>query len=120
MDSEIIVALIGGGFTVGNVAFTTIANALAARRQRKEAAELKQDNKIALLEDGIQSLLRAEIIRSHEEYGDKGYCPVYAKESLTKAYKAYHALGGNDVATELYKQCMYLPDKRRKGDNDEN
>ena len=37
------------------------------------------------------------------------YCPLYAKEALTRAYKAYHALGGNDVATELYHDCIALP-----------
>lgn len=57
---------------------------------------------------GLQCLLRAEIIRSYEKYKCKGFCPVYAKEALTTEYKAYHALGGNDVATDLYKQMMAM------------
>lgn len=36
-------------------------------------------------------------------------CPIYAKENLKRAYDAYRALGGNDVATDLYHQCMALP-----------
>ena len=40
---------------------------------------------------------------------DRKYCPVYAKESLSRAYAAYHTLGGNDVATELYHQVIELP-----------
>ena len=40
---------------------------------------------------------------------EKGYCPIYAKEALTRAYKAYHALKGNDVATELYEETLRLP-----------
>lgn len=61
------------------------------------------------IEDGLQCLLRAEIIRSHDKYTDYGYCPVYAREALTRAYAAYHCLGGNDVATDLYKVVMALP-----------
>ena len=98
MDSSIIVALIGAGVTVANVLFTTIS----ARKQ-------KRDERTEQLEAGVQCLLRAEIIRSHEKYTERGECPIYAQEALTRAYKAYHALGGNDVATELYNDLMELP-----------
>lgn len=98
MDSNIIVALIGAAVTVGNVLFTT----LATRKRR-------QDERTEQLEAGVQCLLRAEIIRSHEKYTERGKCPIYAREALTRAYKAYHALGGNDVATDLYNELMELP-----------
>lgn len=61
------------------------------------------------LESGVQCLLRAEIIRNHDKYIDKGYCPIYAKEALKRAYAAYHNLSGNDVATGLYNEVMALP-----------
>lgn len=61
------------------------------------------------IEDGVQCLLRAEIIRNHDKYIDKAYCPIYAKEALKRAYAAYHNLGGNDVATQLYHEVMELP-----------
>lgn len=61
------------------------------------------------LESGVQCLLRAEIIRNHDKYLDRGYCPIYAKEALKRAYAAYHALRGNDVATQLYNEVMALP-----------
>lgn len=70
------------------------------------------------LESGVQCLLRAEIIRNHDKYIDKGYCPIYAKEALKRAYAAYHNLGGNDVATQLYHQVMELPtDPPHEGGN---
>ena len=62
------------------------------------------------LRDGVCCLLRAEIIRQHEKWEEKGYCPIYAKEALRRAYKAYHALKGNDVATVLYEKTLELPD----------
>lgn len=61
------------------------------------------------IKDGLQALLRAEIIRQYEKHIDRGYCPVYAKEALKREYHAYHALGGNDVATELYHKALELP-----------
>lgn len=65
--------------------------------------------KLKAIKNGLQCLLRAEIIRSYDKYKERCYCPLYAKEALTRAYKAYHALGGNDVATELYNDTMELP-----------
>lgn len=77
--------------------------------------------KLKAIKNGLQCLLRAEIIRSYDKYKERDYCPLYAKEALTRAYKAYHALGGNDVATELYNDTMELPteppkQKQRKED----
>ena len=65
--------------------------------------------KLKAIKEGLQCLLRMEIIRAHDRYTEKGYCPIYAKESLTRAYRAYHALNGNDVATDLYHETMELP-----------
>lgn len=66
------------------------------------------------LEDGVQCLLRAEILRNYKEYSRKGYCPNYAKEAESRTYKAYHALGGNDVATDKHEHIMSLPDEVEK------
>ncbi len=97
MNTEIIAALIGAAVTVANVAFTSITT---RKRRRDERTEQ--------LEAGVQCLLRAEIIRSHEKYMERGKCPIYAREALTRAYQAYHALGGNDVSTDLYHDLMEL------------
>lgn len=84
-------------FVCAGVAGAALAYGKRARAETKSMRE------------GMQCLLRAEIIRSHDKYTEKGYCPIYAKEALTRAYKAYHQLGGNDVATELYHETMVLP-----------
>lgn len=88
-------------FMCGSVVSGCIAYIAAIRKKNKA------------LEDGVQCLLRAEIIRNHDKYMDKGFCPIYAKEALKRAYKAYHALCGNDVATKLYEDVMELPEERR-------
>lgn len=62
-----------------------------------------------MIRNGVQCLLRAEIIRCYKEHEDKHYCPIYTREALKRMYKAYHALGGNDVATDLYEKVLALP-----------
>jgi hypothetical protein len=66
------------------------------------------------LRDGVQCLLRAEIIRQNEKWTKVHYCPVYAKQALAREYKAYHALKGNDVATSLYEETMDLPERKEQ------
>lgn len=89
-------------FVLGGLISAIIA--LVKRYTKKEKAEA----------EGVCCLLRAEIIRQHEKYTERGFCPIYAKEALKKAYTAYHNLGGNDVATKLYEEVMRLPEKLNK------
>ena len=61
------------------------------------------------LQDGVESLLRSQLIEYHDKYTDRGFCPIYAKEAARRSYEAYHALGGNGVITSLYEEIMELP-----------
>lgn len=103
MDASVVVALITGGVTLANVVFSAVFNSVRDKRRRKSADERN-------IEDGLQCLLRAEIIRAHDKYTAQGFCPIYAKESLRRVYTAYHNLGGNDIATALYNECLNLTD----------
>lgn len=113
MDSTIIVALISGGVTIANFIFTAVFSTVKEKRRIKSNDEQN-------IEDGVQCLLRAEIIRAHDKYTARGYCPIYAKESLRRAYTAYHNLGGNDIATGLYNDCLSLPEQPREENEHEN
>ena len=66
--------------------------------------------------EGVQSLLRESIVTNYNRYTERGYCPIYAKESMKKVYKAYHNLGGNDVATELYNKVLKMPELKEQND----
>lgn len=90
-------------FILGGMAAALVANLRALKKVR----------------DGMQSMLRAEIIRDYKEYTARGWCPIYAREALERAYKAYHALGGNDVATELYKKTLELPTSEEEAEKDD-
>lgn len=72
--------------------------------------EQKKNEAIA---EGVQSLLRESIVDNYNKYSDKGFCPIYAKESIKRVYKAYHNLEGNDVATELYKKLLAMPEEQQ-------
>ena len=63
------------------------------------------------IENGLQSILRAEIIRQHEKHTERRYCPLYAKEAMVKVYDAYHALGGNGMMTRFYNEIIALPEE---------
>lgn len=103
MDSTIINTILNGCFLLANAIVSSLVATFVARKKKRSDEE-------QAIANGVQCLLRAEIIRDHGKYMAKQYCPIYAKENLHRAYEAYHALGGNDVATDLYRQVMDLPD----------
>lgn len=84
--------------TVGVVVTAVIAHFRSGKAKHKA------------VENGVQSLLRAEIIRQHEKHIERGFCPIYAKDALRREYEAYHALGGNGVITDLYNDVLALPE----------
>ena len=78
----------------------------------RDQLKQEQTNNEAIAE-GVQSLLRESIVSNYNRYSDRGFCPIYAKESIKKVYKAYHNLGGNDVATELYNKVLKMPEEKK-------
>ena len=81
---------------------------------KKDAEIVKEEQQSKAIADGVQCLLRDSIIKSFNKWQDKGYCPIYAKESIKRAYTAYHALDGNDIATELYNKVLTMPEERHE------
>ena len=69
------------------------------------------------LKVGLQALLRDRIIQAYNHYvQDKGWIPIYAKESIDACYKSYEALGDNGVIDNLMQQINELqnyPPKNR-------
>ena len=75
------------------------------------------------LKAGLQALLRDRIIQAYNHYvQDKGWIPIYAKESIDACYKSYEALGDNGVIDNLMQQINELQnyppkDKRMRGED---
>lgn len=81
---------------------------------KKDETATKEKNQSQAIADGVQCLLRDSIVRDFNKYTEKGFCPIYAKETIKRAYKAYHALDGNDVATELYNKILEMPEEKKE------
>ena len=89
--------------------------AILAGAWKKVSDRLKlEHDKNEAVAEGVQALLRESIVSNYNHYLEKGYCPIYAKESLKKVYHAYHNLKGNDVATSLYKKVLDMPEEAEK------
>lgn len=74
----------------------------------KKMKQIKQDNDSVKL--GIQALLRAQMIDYWNKYSEKGFAPIYAKDSFESCWVQYHNLGANGVMNGIHEKFMALPD----------
>lgn len=70
--------------------------------------------KYRAMEEGIQALLRESIVDSYRYYKGRGFCEPEERVALAKTYNAYHDLGGNDIATDLFNRVLKLPTEDTK------
>ena len=61
------------------------------------------------IENGVKALLRDRIIQSCNNYREKGYCPIYARDSINNLFKEYKELGGNGTIEALVNETRELP-----------
>lgn len=79
-------------------------------------AKLRQSKKENnALKAGVQALLRDRIIQAYNHYTEKGWMPIYARDSLNACYNSYEALGENGVIDDLMKQLRALPNHEMEG-----
>lgn len=95
--------------------FAAVMAALAAAYRGIDRRLKSEQQKNEAISAGVQALLRENLVDNFNKYTEKGYCPIYAKESIKKVYAAYHGLGGNDVATELYKKLLDMQENDPNG-----
>lgn len=74
-------------------------------KKRIEQEKSEQD----AIKAGLQALLRAQMVNDYNHYVDKGFAPIYARETFESCYKEYKGLGGNGVMTDLHAKFMALP-----------
>lgn len=61
------------------------------------------------IKEGLQALLRAQMVNDYNHYTEKGYAPIYARENFESCWKQYKNLGGNGVMTDLHEKFLKLP-----------
>ena len=72
------------------------------------------------LRNGLEALLKNEIVRIYETYSKLGYCPSYMKENANEIYVNYNRLKKNDMATSMINALYKLPNEPKEGKNEEN
>jgi hypothetical protein len=78
---------------------------------RMEAERSRADSRLwrQAMEDGMKSLLRAELLHEHNKWTARGYCPFDSKQYLEKLHSAYNGVGGNSIGDKLYEETISLP-----------
>lgn len=58
--------------------------------------------------NGTMLLLRVQLIEYHEKYMKLGEIPSNVYDNFVEMYNAYHALGGNGMATKMYEEIQSI------------
>lgn len=61
------------------------------------------------LQEGVQALLRAQMIQYYNYYKAQGYAPIYARESFENCWVQYEKLGRNGVMKDIRDKFLALP-----------
>lgn len=83
------------------------------------SAKLKKNKKKdKAIEEGVQALLRNEIIRRYREFESKGEISILDQENLEEMFIQYQNLGGNGTVKKMMNDLYELKTKiiRWKGD----
>ncbi len=78
------------------------------KNQKEDEAKAQKEKAI---EEGLQALLRNELVRSYREYEAKGELSILDKENIEAMFKQYEILGGNGTAKHLIEELLSLPTK---------
>lgn len=74
----------------------------------------KSNKQYTALKLGLQAMLRSQMINDYNYWSDKGYAPIYARESFENCWQQYHSLGANGVMDDIHEKFMALPTKENK------
>ncbi len=70
------------------------------KKDRKD----RQTMKLAL-----QAILRRDMIDDYNKWKERGYAPIYAKQSFENCWIQYHSLGVNGVMDDIHEKFLKLP-----------
>lgn len=91
---------ISAGFTL---ATAYLKRKMSQRAEEQEANARKVQQQAAAMELGLQSLLRVSIMQLHDKCRRDGRKRTYNEaHAMERMYEAYHGLGGNGMATEIF------------------
>ena len=91
-------------FTIICGVFSFLLKKLATRQR-----DIKERQRA--VENGVQALLRNELIRRYREYEIKGEITIIDKENIEHLFNEYKNLGGNGTIKQMYDELLELPIK---------
>lgn len=94
-------------------AFTDIEHSVGILSEKIEDLENKTEDDECIRE-GVQALLRAQMIQDYNKWINRGCAPIYARENFENCWEKYHALGANGVMDDLHEKFMELPTKEKE------
>lgn len=95
-----IIGLIGWGY-----------KRIKKRQDQQEEKNKEQERKNQAIENGVQALLRNELIKNYREYKIKGEITLLDKENMEHMFTEYFNLGGNGTMKEVHKEFLEIPIK---------
>ena len=94
--------------TIVSYIVPTILGVVIGFISTKVKASNKKDKAI---EEGVQALLRNELIRRYREYETRKEITILDKENMEAMFKQYENLGGNGTVKKMYEELLELPTK---------
>lgn len=70
---------------------------------RKDRADRKA------MKAGLQALLRRDMIEDYNKWEERGFAPIYARQSFENCWEQYHKLGANGVMDDIHEKFLRLP-----------
>ena len=71
----------------------------------------KNKTKEKAIEEGVQALLRNELVKEYREYKIKGELSIIDKKNIEAMFEQYENLGGNGTVKHLIEELLRLPTK---------
>lgn len=79
---------------------------------KNEEIRRKHNEEYEALKEGVQAMLRAQMINEYNKALDKGYAAVHTKEAFENVYNKYHTLGVNGVMDGIHIEFMEMPSRK--------
>lgn len=86
----------------------TVLTGIISYIKNKLSKDRKED---IAIKEGVQALLRNELVRRYREYEIKGELSILDKENIEAMFKQYENLGGNGTVKHLMEELLNLPTK---------
>ena len=91
--------------------FGTIISLIGIGYKKIKTKQEEQEKKNKAIENGVQALLRNELIKNFREYKKKGEATLLDKENMEHMFTEYFNLGGNGMMEEVHEEFLAIPIK---------